>query len=752
MTNRPPLAADLVEAILAEHPSARIRLASRAPVWAGVPPGLHPEVLAALDDYNIHQLYQHQADSASACLKGQNVMLTTGTSSGKTLAYTLPALQMLAEEPAARILLIFPTKALAQDQLGRLKKLAPKGVKIAVYDGDTPKNQRSLIRREAQVILTNPDMLHVGILPSQELWRKFLRSLRLIVVDEAHTLRGVFGSHCAWVFRRLLRLSRWMGGSPSVFAASATLPNPKEHFTSLFGSDCHLVTDDSSLQSERHWILTEGFPEGPTPNDLSSQLLAELTAEGVRTLAFCRSRSAAETVTRRARKRLERKGLRTDRIDSYRGGYTPEERREIEQAFFNGSLTGLASTNAMELGVDVGGLDAVIINGYPGSLASFRQQAGRCGRGDHPGTVIFVAHPDPLEHYLLEHPELLANPVEPALIDLGNLPISRAQLTCAAYELPPADEELQKLSPMGEATAEDLRLSGELTPARGRWFYPGFEAPASRVSIRGSTGPTIQLVCNGRLIGEMEDWRALEWAFPGAVYIHRQDDYVVQQLDWPNKTAYLTKERVPWTTEPVMQSLAEEKKTVDKRKCGSIEISFSSVEITNRTLGYRRMGPDGTVLSVHELQMPLHQIQTMGAILDPPIELFPIEDEEAGAALHAWQHLLSASAPLLAGCDPRDLGAVWFAWSPQNNGPRVVVYDTVPGGIGLSQRLFKEAEEWLNRSAAMVKSCSCDEGCPRCLLSPRCESNNEPLSKPRLLKVLPALLPPQAPAVSSDAN
>lgn len=752
MTDKPPLAADLVEAFLAEHPSARVHFSARAPIWAEIPTGLHRDVTAALSDLKIDRLYRHQADASAACLKGQNVMLTTGTSSGKTLAYTLPALQMLADEPAARILLVFPTKALAQDQLGRLQRLAPKGVRIAVYDGDTPKNQRSLIRKEAQVILTNPDMLHVGILPSQELWRKFLRSLRLIVVDEAHTLRGVFGSHCAWVFRRLIRLSRWMGGSPSVFAASATLPNPAEHFKNLFGADCQLVTDDSSLQSEKHWILTEGFPEGPTPNDLASQLLADLTAEGIRTLAFCRSRSAAETVTRRAKKRLNRRGLATDRIDSYRGGYTPAERREIEQAFFSGKLTGLSSTNAMELGVDVGGLDAVIINGYPGSLASFRQQAGRCGREDLPGTVIFIAHPDPLEHYLLDHPEILAFPVEPAVIDMGNMPISRAQLTCAAYELPPADEELQKLSPLGEATAEDLRLTGELSPARGRWFYPGFEAPAARVSIRGSTGPTIQLVCNGKLIGEMEDWRALEWAFPGAVYVHRDDDYLVQHLDWPNKLALLVKEKVPWSTEPVMQSLAEEKVTVEKRRCGSLEISFSSVEITNRTLGYRRLGPDGTVLGVHELDMPIHQIQTMGVILDPPSELFPIEDEEAGGALHAWQHLLSASAPLLAGCDPRDLGAVWFAWSPQSFGPRIVIYDTVPGGIGLSQRLFQEAEEWLNRSADMVKSCSCDEGCPRCLLSPRCESNNEPLSKPRLLKILPGLLPPQIPELGSEAS
>lgn len=743
MTDRPPLAADLVESILGDHPSARLFSPARAPLWAPLPVGLHKDVLKALADEGITQLYQHQALSSAFCMNGQNVMLTTGTSSGKTLAYTLPALQALAEEPVGRILMIFPTKALAQDQLGRLKRLAPPGVRIAVYDGDTPKNQRSMIRREAQVILTNPDMLHVGILPSQELWRKFLRSVRLVVVDEAHTLRGVFGSHCAWVFRRLLRLSRWMGGRPSVFAASATLPNSAEHFEGLFGEPCQVVTDDSSLQSERHWILTEGFIEGPSPNELTSQLLAELCGAGIRTLAFCRSRSAAETITRRARKALDRRGLRSEMVDSYRGGYTPAERREIEQAFFTGALTGLASTNAMELGVDVGGLDAVLINGYPGSLASFRQQAGRCGRGDLPGTVVFVAHPDPLEHYLLNHPELLTQPVEPALLDLKNLPISRAQLACAAYELPPSNEELPRLSSTAMATAEDLQLSGELSPAAGRWFYPGHDAPAARVSIRGSTGPSIQLVARGQVIGEMEDWRALQWAFPGAVYLHRDQDYVVQQLDWPNKVAYLSQERVPWTTDPVVQALAEEKLTLEKTSMGSMNLSFSSVEITHRTMGYRRMGPDGSILGVHELQMPAHQIQTTAVILDPPSELFPIEDEESGGALHGWQHLLSATAPLLAGCDPRDLGAAWFAWSPESMGPRVFVYDAVPGGIGLSQRLYQDAATWLNRSAEIVRSCGCEEGCPRCLLSPRCESSNEPLNKALLLKRLPGLLPLQ---------
>lgn len=743
MTDPPVFAADLVESLLGDHPSARLITPARQPVWAELPHGLHSDVLAALEHEGIRQLYRHQSISANWCLKGQNVMLTTGTSSGKTLAYTLPAIQALAEEPAARIMMIFPTKALAQDQLGRLKRLAPDGVRIAVYDGDTPKAQRGLIRKEAHVILTNPDMLHVGILPSQELWRKFLRSLRLVVVDEAHTLRGVFGSHCAWVFRRLLRLSRWMGGRPSLFAASATLPNPEEHFISLFGEGCQVVTDDSSLQSERHWLLTEGLPDGPTPNQLTALLLAELAGVGVRTLAFCRSRSAAETITRRARKALEKRGQRASQVDSYRGGYTPSERRDIEKAFFDGSLTGLASTNAMELGVDVGGLDAVLINGYPGSLASFRQQAGRCGRGMMPGTVVFIAHPDPLEHYLLEHPELLTQPTEPALIDLRNLPISRAQLQCAAYELPPTHEELAKLSPSGQAAAEDLQLSGELSPAAGRWFYPGHDAPAAKISIRGSTGPTVQLIAKDQLIGEMEDWRALQWAFPGAVYLHRDQDYVVQQLDWPGKAAYLAQELVPWTTDPVVQSLAEEKLTIVKKQLGSLTLSFSSVEITNRTLGYRRMGPDGNILAVHDLQMPAHQIQTTAVILDPPPELFPIDDEASSGALHAWQHLLSATAPLLAGCDPRDLGAAWFAWSPDSLGPRIYVYDAVAGGIGLSQRLFEDCITWLNRAAEMVSSCRCEEGCPRCLLSPRCESNNEPLSKALLLKRLPGLLPPQ---------
>lgn len=715
-----------------------------------LPAGLHPSLVKTLNAQGFQGLYSHQAQAAGALMAGRDVILVTGTSSGKTLAYALPALQSLLEEPLARALFIYPTKALAQDQLAKLKELAGEnGPLAAVYDGDTPKSHRSAIRGEAQIILTNPDMLHIGILPQHELWRKMLRSLRLIVIDEAHTLRGVFGSHAAWVIRRLLRLAEWHGARPRIAAATATVPNPDELFFNLTGRRALVVDQDTAPRGRKTLFLAtppiQDDPEdsGFSPNRLAGRILASMAQEGKRALVFCRSRTGTELVVRHGRKELTDRGHDPGWLDSYRGGYTPKERRQIEKAFFKGKLRGLASTNAMELGVDVGGLDAVVINGYPGSVASFWQQAGRTGRGGQPGSVVFIPHEDALEHHLLRHPQALFAGAEPAIVSLSNPSILEGQLLCAAFERPISPSEL---APAELQAAESLVSGGQLAFNAKRYFYASYQAPAPRINIRGASGAPVLLMDGEQEVGQMEDWRALSSAFPGAVYLHRESSYIVDSLDLPGRTATLKSADPGYMTEAMRQTLAEEKTVLHKEEWTWGAGAFSLLEVTTQTVGYRMISlSGGGLLGEEELDLPPHTFQTMGAVLDIHTQHLPLDDERSAGILHSLEHLLGASAPLLAGCDPRDLQTAWMQFAPETFGPRVVVFDAVPGGVGLAEQLAKNWPAWLELCRTMAEACPCEEGCPRCLMSSRCECGNQPLDKAGCLDLLDRLLDQMGP-------
>lgn len=709
---------------------------ARSGKFAPIPERLHPLVRSKL---GFDQLYSHQAAAISAALDGKDTVVATGTNSGKTACYVLPTLDILLREPVARALFVFPTKALAQDQLGRLEAILPEGIRAACYDGDTPASHRSGIRKECHIVLTNPDMLHVGMLPGHENWQKYLRSLRVIVLDEMHVYRGVFGSHVGNVMRRLLRLCEWARARPQIFAGSATIGNPLELFTALTGRSATLIDDDGAPRGRRTFVFYNppaiSEQKRMSANVASAQITATLLDAGLRTLTFSRTRVSAELVLRQTRDFLAEGGITPpEAIESYRAGYTPKERRKIEQALFKGTQRGLSSTSAMELGVDIGGLDAVILNGYPGSASSFWQQVGRAGRGTRDGLAIFVAHSDALEQFLLREPErLLSARQERAAANPENPTILSQHLTCAAYERPLAYSELSRFGDGALAAAEALDRSGQLSFKAGMFYYPAFDPPAGRVNLRSGESDTVRLLIGAEELGSMERWRAMSQAHAGAVYLHRGQTFLVDDLDLRTGIARLEPFEGSYYTQAIEQS------TVESRFDLTDEFPWrlQAVTVTDVVLGFRRKSFDGeSVLDEQELSMPARTFDTVAVRVD-----LPSLDEEADMAeqiggLHGLEHALMAVAPWLVGCDRGDLGSAWYVVSPDTMRPAVFVFDRTPGGVGLAERLFADRSAWREAARQLLTSCGCADGCPGCLLSPRCECGNNSLSKPGTVRLL----------------
>ncbi len=699
---------------------------------------MHAQLTEKLEKQGLSKLYSHQAQAYDAAMSGKDVVVVTGTNSGKTLCYNLPAIQTCLTEPAGRCLYLFPTKALAQDQLKRLEKLTGPEVRVGAYDGDTSQAQRGSIRRLAHIVLTNPDMLHIGILPGHENWAKFLKSLRMIVIDEMHVYRGVFGSHVGNVVRRLLRLCEWHKNRPQIIACSATIGNPNELFHSLTGRNATLIEADGAPSGKRTFIFWNP-PETPSGGRLSanvctSEILGALAEANLRTLAFSRARVSAELVLRYTRKKVEQDQIiPTSKIESYRAGYTPKERREIEGALFRGEILGLSATNALELGVDVGGLDAVILNGYPGTSSSFWQQAGRAGRGTKDGLAIFVAHDDPLEQFFMREPRMLldarnesvsANPSNPQIVS--------QHLLCAAHERPIAPSELDRFGMRAIEVAESLDRSGELQFRAGLFFYPSMEPPAPSVNIRNGGGEQVRLYLDGEELGTMERARAMTTAHTGAVYLHRGASFVVQELDLQNMRADVTAKDVDYYTQSIVESSLEVSVDVRSKPIyqDRDETYLSGVTVTDMVTGYRRKSLDGdTVLSNELLDLPPITYDTISVWFDlPEIDYSAMEPRDIGA-FHGMEHALMAVAPLICGCDRSDLGSTWFSVFHRTMRPALFVYDKTPGGVGLCETLFDSTTGWLRAALQLLTSCQCTEGCPACLLSSRCESNNEMLDK-----------------------
>ncbi|HSI73781.1 MAG TPA: DEAD/DEAH box helicase [Fimbriimonas sp.] len=712
-------------------------LPPRAASFARPERAMHPSLVESLERSGLELLYTHQAAAYDAAMDGKDVVVVTGTNSGKTMCYNLPALQLSLSEPAARCFYMFPTKALAQDQLGKLVSLMPdSSMKAGTYDGDTPQNQRGPLRKMAHILLTNPDMLHVGILPSHDLWSKFLKALRLIVIDEMHVYRGVFGSNVGNVLRRLLRLCEFHHNRPQIIACSATIGNPLELFEKLTGRRATLIDQDGSPSGKRTFVFFNPpeIGEGArlSANIATSEIIGGLVEGKVRTLAFNRARVSAELVLRYTRKRIKEGGLvAPEKIESYRAGYTAKERRQIEQALFRGDLLGLAATNAMELGVDVGALDAVVMNGYPGTASSFWQQAGRAGRGTRDGLAIFVAHDDPLEQFLVREPGLLLNSRnESVSANPANPQILSQHLLCAAHEKPIAPHELHLFGDNAIDVAEHLDRSGELSFRGGLFFYPGIEPPAFRVNIRGAGGDQVRLYLDGQELGTMERWRAMTSAHEGAVYLHRGQSFVVIELDLDRNRADVIAREVSYYTQSMVQSVLDQKVVVRETALGRESAALAGVSVTDMVTGFRKKSLDGdTVLATELLDLPPVTYDTICVRVDLP-ELDESKDVAGQiGGMHGAEHALMAVAPLLAGCDRGDLGSAWYTVFHDTMKPAVFIFDKTPGGVGLCDKLYDSLGGWTKAALQLLTSCKCDSGCPGCLLSARCESGNEALSK-----------------------
>jgi len=741
--NDSPIDQILADELFADQIAHVEKLPVRPARFGKLQTALHPRLKERLGVLGLDRFYTHQATAVDAVLEGRDVVVVTGTNSGKTLCYNVPAMQTMLAEPACRALYIFPTKALAHDQLGKLEEIAPgPDVRCATYDGDTPQNRRASIRKAAHIVLTNPDMLHIGILPGHQSWSRFLKSLRLIVVDEMHVYRGVFGSHVGGILRRLLRLCDWYRSHPRIIACSATIGNPSTVFERLTGRTASVVDDDGSPHGRRTFV----FWNPPLQDDqtrlsanlVTANLLGGLAECGVRTLAFCRARISAELVLRYARRHVAAgKIVDPDKIEGYRAGYTPKERRQIEQALFNGELLGLAATSAMELGVDVGGLDAVVLNGYPGTSASFWQQAGRAGRGTRDGLAVFVAHDDPLEQFLVREPHrLMESKGESVALNPLNPQILADQLRCAAYERPLAPGELSELGEPALEIAQEMDRSGVLQFQAGYFFYPSHEAPAPSVNIRGSGSEEVRLMVGDTELGTMERWRALQNAHKGAVYLHRDSTYLVEELDLEAGIARLVRKEVPYYTDPILQSVIETAVDVREQRWGKGRAVFGGLTVTNLVLGARMKSVEGgTVVGQIDLDMPPITFATVGLRLELP----PFTNERQAAGLHGAEHALTAVAPLIVGCDRGDLGSAWYPVFPETLEPALFLYDATPGGVGFSEELFQQRRAWASAALQLEKSCPCLEGCPGCLLSARCESGNELLDKVGAIALLEEL-------------
>ncbi len=692
------------------------------------------------------------------------MVVSTGTASGKSLGYQLPVLTALRADPKATALYLSPTKALGADQLRAIGALTHEGplrdTHPATYDGDTPAEIREWVRANARWIFTNPDMLHLGILRSHQRWARVLRRLRYVVVDECHAYRGVFGSHVALVLRRLRRIAAQYGADPVFVLCSATSAEPAAAASRLIGAPCTAVTTDGSPQGPRTVALWEpplltaftgenGAPVRRPATAEAARIMADLVAEGARTLTFVRSRRAAELTAMEARRLLtEIDPDLAARVASYRAGYLAEDRRDLEAALSDGSLLAAATTNALELGVDIAGLDAVVISGFPGTVASFWQQAGRAGRRAQGSLVLLVARDDPLDTYLVHHPEaLLDKPVEATITDPRNPYVLGPQLLCAALELPLTDAEVDELG-AGEVLAE-LAAKGLIrrrgTEDRARWYVTAETQPHDAVDVRGGIGAPIAIVDGetGRLLGTADAGRARATLHPGAVHLHQGETYVVDELDLDDGVAFVHAAEPGWTTSARQVTSIDIDAVTDRRSHGHVTAGLARVRVTSQVIGYLRTLVTGEVLDLVELDLPPQTLPTRAVMYTVTPELLAlagIEPQDVPGALHAAEHAAIGLLPLVATCDRWDIGGVSTAEHPDTGLPTVFVYDGQAGGAGFAERGFAQLRQWLSATLSAIESCGCAAGCPSCVQSPKCGNGNHPLDKAAAARLLTAVL------------
>jgi len=701
-----------------------------------------PDDLAAYLDRKGIRLYSHQCEAIDRIRRGEHVILTSATASGKTLSFTLPVLEALASDPSATALFLYPTKALAHDQLAGLRELEGflgRDTRAAIYDGDTPRDRRPGIRESSRIILSNPYELHLT-LPWHPRWRRFLSPLRFVVIDEAHRYRGVFGSHIAYLIRRLRRICAWYGSSPTFILSTATIANPGEFAALLVGDRVVPVEDDGAPRGERHLVLYNPVVDGRTASGEAKDLLALCVRNGCQTICFTGSRRTAEEIAADTAVRLG--GDRhPGRVAAYRAGYLPEERREIERGLKTGAISGAVSTSALELGIDVGGLDATILAGFPGSMMAARQQAGRAGRAGQESLVMLVAQADPLDQYFMRHPEaFISRPTEHAFVDLNNPYILTGHLLCAAAELPLRSDRDRALFGDDLETAVD-RLAADRLLARTRKgaVYAGRGRPAGMVSLDGLSGDRYRVMAGGRLLETLDRSQAYREAHPGAVLLHGGENYLVREFDESAGIIRVERADVDYRTRPLRQSHIDVDRVESVDGHGRVTVGFGDITVREDYVGYT-IRHFGATVGTGVLDLPPVTFSTRAVWVSLP-DLDEVLDGECDAAggLHAAEHALIAAMPLLILCDRRDIGGVSTLHHPATDAPTVFIHDGHEGGVGLAEKAHRLLPDIARDALGMVSSCPCEGGCPSCIQSPRCGNDNRPLDKEAARAVLELL-------------
>nr|WP_285635352.1 DEAD/DEAH box helicase [Actinoallomurus iriomotensis] len=716
-------------------------------------------LLDRLRHAGIERPYEHQVRAAELAHDGTSVIVATGTASGKSLAYLLPALDAVFDGGA--VLYLSPTKALAADQLRALRGLKLAQLRASTFDGDTPPEDRTWVRQYANYVLTNPDMLHRTVLPGHARWAPYLRRLRYVIVDEAHGYRGVFGSHVAQVLRRLRRVCARYGTTPVFILASATASSPGAAASRLTGVSVAEVCDDASPRGATSFALWEppltelrGEHDAPvrrTATAEAADLLADLVVEDVQTLAFVRSRRGAESVALGAKRALaEISPSLPAQVAAYRAGFLPEERRALEKALRSRSLVGLASTNALELGVDVSGLDSVIVCGWPGTRASLWQQAGRAGRAGQDALAVLIARDDPLDTYLVHHPSaIFGTPVEATVLDPDNPYVLAPHLCAAAAELPLTEADLPMFGPSAAEVLPDLVRRGMLRHRPAGWFWTKRERASELADIRGAGGPPVQVVeaPTGRLLGTVDEPSAHTMVHEGAVYLHQGETYVVRTLDLSDSVALVEAADPDYTTTARDVTDISILETLRSTSWGEATLCFGTVEVTQQVVSYQmRRLASGQVLGERPLTLPPRTLRTRAVWWTLPDTSF-LGDADVGGSAHAAEHASIGLLPLFATCDRWDIGGVSTALHPDTSRMTVFVYDGHEGGAGFAERGYERAASWLRSTREVIAACECDHGCPSCIQSPKCGNGNEPLDKAGALDLLDALLK-QAPQES----
>ena len=685
------------------------------------------------------KLYSHQAQAINMARQGKNVVIATPTASGKTLAFNIPVLEALTKDPKATALYLYPTKALTNDQLKVLKELE-KDIDIKadpnVYDGDTPQHQRASIRENSRIILTNPYGLH-QYLPWHYKWRTFLQNLKFIVIDEAHVYRGVFGSNVAMLLKRLLRICNYYHANPQIILSSATIANPEEHAKRLTGKDFEVVSKDGSPRGRKSFVFwNPPFIDATntirrSTHQETKDLLTLNIVKNLQTLCFTTSRQMAELITRWTKEELTKRSKLPNTVTAYRAGYLPQERRDIENRLKNKNLIGVVSTNALELGIDIGSLDSVIISGYPGTVISTWQQAGRAGRGSSDSLVTLVAFQNPLDQYFMKHPDdFFGRPHEQAIIDLHNQYISLGHIMCASSELPITEADKEFFPELLSESIQALEQENLIRKTPRGWVYSGTARTTEVVSLESISHQTVTVTCNGNLLETLTLNKAYEEAHAGAVLLHQGETYISEELDLNQLVAKVRQENVNYYTEALKDVDVAIKKTYEAKNCG-VKIGLGELAITEIYHTYVTKTYD-EVIKRTPLSLPPLSFSTVGLwFIIPNVIKEEIEAQglDFDGGIHAVEHAMIAMSPIFAMCDRWDIGGLSTPLHPDTGESTIFIYDGFEGGIGISENLYSNLKPLWEKTLQLIENCECKDGCPSCIYSPKCGNENQPLDK-----------------------